>query len=293
MAPKNKTEVDRLVNEAKEDKTNKSINNLVKLVDLVSSSSNDLSRFYALNGSLQLLKYYVVEKKFGMHKKSTKEDESKVNAEDKVPSWLFDMHCDCLKHAGELLVEIEKEALKQKLVDLYLELLKMSGECFFNDDEFQGGLRQEDIAALVEFASKRKENENGRENMDYIKKSLSCLDFYHAFLHSILAKITSKRDPEQETMKYLFGLLKSIAEKVEANEEKYLLDPQQPTDFALKKRKKKLSLKCVKKKFSSCWLEFLNFNLPSSIVKNVLIILKDYIIPNIQQPRLLTDFLLK
>jgi len=292
MASKNKHQVDELVNEGKKDKKN--INNLGTLVELVSSTTSDLSRFYALNGAFQLLEYYV--KKFGMHKRSAKEDESKVNAEKEVSSWLFDMHCDCLKHAGELLMEVEKEDLKQKLVDLYLELLKMSGESFFNDVEFQGGLRQEDIAALVEFASKRKEDESGEENMYYIvessKKVLSCLDFSHAFLHSILTKITSKRDPEPKTMRYLFGLLKSISENMDANEEKYLLDPQQPTDFALKKRKKKLGVKCIKKKFSSCWLEFLSFNLPSSIVKSVLIMLEDDILPNIQQPRLLYDFLL-
>ena len=293
MAPNNKFKVDQLVNEAKEDKTNKKINNLATLIDLVSSSSSDLSRFYALDGSLQLIKYFVLEKKFGMYKKNSSQEAN--SSETKVPSWLFEMHCDCVKEAGKLLVEVEKETLKQKLVKLYIELLKISGECLFNDDEFQGGLRQEDIAVLVEFASKNTKEKTEVEVVNYILQSLSYLDFAYAFLYSVLTKIKNMKNPEPkpETLRHLFELLKSISENMDVDEQKYLLDPVKPSDLVIKKRNKKLGAKRIKQKFSSCWLEFLNFKLPGSIVKDVLILLKDDIIPNIQQPRLLTDFLLK
>ena len=292
MAPSNKLKVDQLVNEAKEDKTNKNINNLDTLIGLASDVySSDLSRLYAVDGSLQLIKYFVLEKKFGMYKKNANEDAN--NAENEVASWLFEMHCRCVKYADKLLVEVEKKTLKQELVILYIELLKISGDCLFNDDEFQGGLRQEDITVLVEFASNNNKEKTEVEVVNYILKNLSYCDFSHAFLISVFTKITNMKDPGPGTLRNLFELLKSISKKLNVEEQKYLLDPQKPSELVLKKRKTKFGVKNVKKKFSRCWLEFLNLKLPDSIVKDLLVILKDVIIPKMHQPRLLTDFLLK
>jgi len=62
------------------------------------------------------------------------------------------------------------------------------------------------------------------------------------------------------------------------------VDANGPTAYALS------TLACHKKMFSTCWLKFLNFNLPSELLKRVLLKI-DTVLPHFSEPFLVVDFL--
>ncbi|GFS95922.1 nucleolar complex protein 4 homolog B [Nephila pilipes] len=199
--------------------------------------------------------------------------------EEKYRLWLIDRKNDLVDNLLTYL-NYNNEKIQGESLEVLMTLVKLEG---LNSEEwnFPNELFGKIVNELLSHCVDEKGN---------IHKFQEYMQYHDILMHSLKAALNILNDKEKVTdifLTNLFYLLNTInfpKEFQTTTPNTYLPQGSLKAPFFCKKN-------LLRKLFSNTWFRYLKFQLPIPVLKRVLLMLHKKVIPHLQNPCLLTDFL--
>jgi len=260
------------------------INNLVDVIDEIVVDSSNAAM--AIQGAELIFKCYLGKHNYSLHVEDKEATvTSPLTSQQKIGVWLHKQHQNYVEKVKKFILQSPTNV--GMAFERLTKVITYAGKSLYKRNH--GEFLQEDMSAIVEIVLQKESNQI------LLNDFLKCGDFRLCFLKELILKLKKMSSDKVEPKLALdiFNLLKLVSENMslaDADDE-MLLAQDDLEQEEQEKMDKKFSVTNQRKRFSAAWLEFLGFELPTAMLKKVLIILDSHIIPNFSQARLLSDFL--
>ncbi|XP_032085986.1 nucleolar complex protein 4 homolog [Thamnophis elegans] len=209
-------------------------------------------------------------------------------AEEKYKMWMRHRYNSCITCLGELMGH-EAFQVKETALCTLMKFVELEAKHPLVKNEWSFNFPRELLQVVVEGLIQTDENSSllisrFQEYMEQDDVRFFVMKAVAENLGKVMPK--AKQAPFPIYQKNTFALISSIVMPSEESEiKKFLVKHANQEEWKVSK------LKEHRRAFERMWLGFLKYKLPGSLYKKVLVILHDSILPHLNEPTLLMDFL--
>nr|CAG4650111.1 EOG090X04ZD [Sida crystallina] len=210
---------------------------------------------------------------------------SEVESEKKVREWLMQRYNEFQEFLLSMISARQISIQEQSLVTL-MHMLQIEGQHPINNDErkeysFPSKLLENLVTKMLELKT---------ETIPVLTRFQEFMEYEDVLYHLLRVLgiiLKSKTDADEKFLKNLISVLEhvTLSSTMGTTDEKRKL-------FCSGKKEFKWNYGQAKKFFSQVWTYVLKSPLNASLYKRVLVILPDKVLPHLEKPLLLTDFLM-